>query len=51
MKELRAEDRIIEKVKNIHLIGIGGSGMWPLAEILHSKGYLITGSDNIESDP
>ena len=51
MKELRAEDRIIEKVKNIHLIGIGGSGMCPLAEILHSKGYLFTGSDNNESDP
>ena len=51
MKELRAEDRIIEKVKNIHLIGIGGSGMCPLAEILHSNGYLITGSDNNESDP
>ena len=51
MKELRAEDRIIEKVKNIHLIGIGGSGMCPLAEILHSKGYLITGSDKNESDP
>ena len=25
--------------------------MCPLAEILHSKGYLITGSDNNESDP
>ena len=46
MKELRPEDRIIENVKKIHLIGIGGSGMCPLAEILHSKGYLITGSDN-----
>lgn len=51
MKELRPEDRIIENVKKIHLIGIGGSGMCPLAEILHSKGYLITGSDNNESDP
>ncbi len=51
MKELRPEDRIIEKVKNIHLIGIGGSGMCPLAEILHSKGYTLTGSDNNESDP
>lgn len=51
MKELRPEDRIIENVKKIHLIGIGGSGMCPLAEILHSKGYTITGSDNNESDP
>ena len=33
------------------MIGIGGSGMCPLAEILHSKGYELTGSDNNESDP
>lgn len=51
MKQLREEDKIIEKVKRIHMIGIGGSGMCPLAEILHSKGYILTGSDNNESDP
>ena len=33
------------------MIGIGGSGMCPLAEILHSKGYTLSGSDNNESDP
>ncbi|NLP27056.1 MAG: UDP-N-acetylmuramate--L-alanine ligase, partial [Clostridiales bacterium] len=36
--------------KHIHLIGIGGSGMYPLAQILHSKGFYITGSDNNETD-
>ena len=51
MKQLRAEDKIIEGVKHIHMIGIGGSGMCPLAEILHGKGYYLTGSDNNESDP
>ena len=51
MKQLRAEDKIIDNVKRIHMIGIGGSGMCPLAEILHSKGYILTGSDNNESDP
>lgn len=51
MKIFKAEDEILNKVKNIHMIGIGGSGMCPLAEILHSKGYKITGSDNNESDP
>lgn len=51
MKTLRAEDKIIQNVKRVHLIGIGGSGMCPLAEILHSKGYILTGSDNNESDP
>lgn len=33
------------------MVGIGGSGMCPLAEILHSKGYTITGSDNNIGDP
>lgn len=51
MKVLRAEDKILEKIKRIHMIGIGGSGMCPLAEILHSKGFILTGSDNNESDP
>lgn len=44
-------DRIIDRVKRIHMIGIGGSGMCPLAEILHSMGYELTGSDNNESAP
>lgn len=51
MKELRKEDSILQNVKRIHMIGIGGSGMCPLAEILHGKGYILTGSDNNESDP
>jgi len=39
------------KNKNqIHFIGIGGSGMYPLAQILRSKGYNLTGSDNNETD-
>lgn len=51
MKIFRDEDKIINNVKRIHMIGIGGSGMCPLAEILHSKGYILTGSDNNESAP
>ncbi len=41
--------KVLEQVKTIHFIGIGGSGMCPLAEILHSKGYTLQGSDNNES--
>lgn len=51
MKTFKPEDKILSKVKKIHMIGIGGSGMCPLAEILFSKGYELTGSDNNESDP
>ncbi len=51
MKELRTEDKILSRIKKIHMIGIGGSGMCPLAQILFDKGYEITGSDNNESEP
>ena len=43
-------DELLKKVKRIHFIGIGGSGMCPLAEILHKKGYQLSGSDNNETD-
>lgn len=37
-------------IKNIHFIGIGGSGMYPLAQILSSRGFHLTGSDNNETE-
>lgn len=40
----------LDNIKNIHFVGIGGSGMSPLAEILHEQGYHITGSDWGKSD-
>lgn len=40
---------ILKSSKKIHFIGIGGSGMCPLAEILCAKGYSLQGSDNNES--
>ena len=43
-------ENILDKVKRLHFVGIGGSGMCPMAEILHHKGYEITGSDINESD-
>lgn len=46
MKNLTQTDKLINSVKRIHMIGIGGSGMSPLAELLHAKGYILTGSDN-----
>lgn len=40
----------LEGKQHIHMIGIGGSGMYPLAQVLHAKGYYLTGSDNNETD-
>ena len=42
-------DNFLLGKKHIHFIGIGGSGMYPLAQILHSQGYYLTGSDNNET--
>lgn len=44
------ETNLLDTVKKIHFVGIGGSGMCPMAEILFHKGYEITGSDINESD-
>ena len=41
---------LLKDKKHIHFIGIGGSGMFPIAQILHDKGYYLTGSDNNETD-
>lgn len=43
-------DNLLKSIKRIHFIGIGGSGMCPLAEILHKEGYILSGSDNNETD-
>lgn len=42
-------ENFLKGKKHIHFIGIGGSGMYPLAQILHTKGFYLTGSDNNET--
>lgn len=46
----KSYDDILHKVKRVHFVGIGGSGMCPLAEILISKGYKVSGSDISDGD-
>ena len=35
----------MRRVSLIHLIGIGGAGMGPIAEVLVNLGYAVQGSD------
>ena len=37
----------MRRIKRIHFVGIGGSGMSGIAEVLHNQGYVISGSDII----
>ena len=36
-------------IKHIHFVGVGGSGMSGIAEVLRNQGYLISGSDLADS--
>ena len=36
-------------IKHIHFVGVGGSGMSGIAEILHNLGYTVSGSDQSDS--
>ena len=36
-------------VRHIHFVGIGGSGMSAIAEVLHKLGYVVSGSDQSDS--
>lgn len=49
MKKQHIEDKYFLNAHHIHMIGIGGSGMCPLAELLLSRGYKITGSDKSDN--
>lgn len=41
---------MFRKIQHIHLVGIGGSGMSGIAEVLLTLGYKVTGSDVGASD-
>ncbi len=37
--------KLMRRIRNIHFVGIGGSGMCGIAEVLINQGYNISGSD------
>lgn len=39
----------MRKIRRIHFVGIGGSGMNGIAEVLHNLGYQVSGSDKSEN--
>jgi UDP-N-acetylmuramate--alanine ligase len=40
---------IMERINHIHLVGIGGSGMAGIAEVLFNQGFIVTGSDLVNT--
>ncbi len=50
MSYLNPKNRFVNRMKHIHMIGIGGSGMSGIAEVLHNLGFNVSGSDIQQSD-
>lgn len=44
------DDAFFANKKNLHFIGAGGSGIFPIIQIMLERGFTISGSDNNESD-
>ena len=40
---------MLEEVRRIHMLGIGGIGVSAVARILHGRGFEVSGSDVRES--
>ena len=42
---MKGEAAMLQGIRKIHFIGVGGAGMSALARILLDKGYEVSGSD------
>jgi len=47
---LKGDTSLLENLKHIHFIGIGGAGMSAIAKILLEMGYKVSGSDLCQTD-
>lgn len=54
MLTMAAENRstlpVLRKIRSLHFVGIGGTGMCGMAEVLFNLGYRVTGSDLAPSE-
>lgn len=41
----RAEDNFMRRIRKVHFVGIGGAGMSGIADVMHTLGYQVSGSD------
>ncbi len=46
---MKPEQAMFQKVKKLHFVGIGGTGMCGIAEVLLTMGYSVSGSDQKDS--
>jgi UDP-N-acetylmuramate--alanine ligase len=40
-----AQDNFMRRIRKVHFVGIGGAGMSGIADVMHTLGYEVSGSD------
>lgn len=48
-KNTSTNANVMRRVQHVHCVGIGGTGMSGVAEVLHNLGYKVSGSDKVAS--
>ncbi len=41
----RSHENFMRRIRNVHFVGIGGAGMSGIADVMHTLGYIVSGSD------
>lgn len=44
-QESVSHDNFMRRIRKVHFVGIGGAGMSGIAEVMHTLGYQVSGSD------
>ena len=50
MSTTRRRQPALGRIRQVHMVGIGGIGMSSIAEVLLNRGYCVTGSDLVDND-
>ncbi|PJA41466.1 MAG: UDP-N-acetylmuramate--L-alanine ligase, partial [Lysobacterales bacterium CG_4_9_14_3_um_filter_62_6] len=50
LRRISESPHVMQVYRRVHLVGIGGTGMCGIAEVLHTLGFEVSGSDLGESE-
>ena len=43
--EIKSHENFMRRIRKVHFVGIGGAGMSGIADVMHTLGYQVSGSD------
>ncbi len=48
-REARSHENFMRRIRKVHFVGIGGAGMSGIADVMHTLGYQVSGSDIVSN--